>query len=119
MEKSLASSPIPMKLRDRCAKVFESLISEIEAIVKNPEASIPNRIAAFDKLGKFGLSGRNTVMISNWELLDIVVHIAWEVFDPPRERMHELVRQVRKELEARGGKLEEPDDCDDAEGSDG
>jgi hypothetical protein len=95
MTKSKIDPGVSSRIRESCAQGLEEAISVIAHIAKEgPSESL--KISAFDKLGKYGVAGRGTVVYEDRGLLERLILLAIEVFQPPEAQTREFVSRAKE-----------------------
>lgn len=95
MTKPKVESGVSSRIRESCAEGMEQAISVIAHIAKEgPSESL--KISAFDKLARYGVAGRGTVVYEDRGLLERLILLAIEVFQPPEAQTREFVSRAKE-----------------------
>lgn len=90
--------PAAQRIREACADGLEQAVPKLVALATGDGASATTQIAAFDKLGKYGVGTRVTVQITGEDLGQLFARVAQEAFGLSRESIDLFVERLRAEL---------------------
>jgi len=99
------------RIRDACADAVEKALPQISALVDGTDdkATVAQKLAAFDKLGKYGVGTRVTVEIVGEELAGIFARVLSDTCDLAPESLDLFMDRLKEELlKLEQGEIEEP-----------
>jgi hypothetical protein len=103
MVKPRTVSAVPLRVRDACVVALEGLIPDLVALAEKEKDKASTLLSVFDKLGKYGLSGRKTVLAENPTVANICGQLVVEMFHPTEAQLEIFRERVGQALEALSG----------------
>lgn len=114
MSKTKPALPVPMRIRDACALAFEQTIPNMARLAMDQGGPPTAQIAAFDKLGKFGLGGRSELLFEAGDIAQVCIRQVREMFSPSDAQLRRFKNLLMQEFDevrkaaTEGGELGEP-----------
>jgi len=99
------------RIREACADALEASVPGLVAIARGEieKATPATQVAAFDKLGKYGVGTRVTVEIVGEELAGVFARVLQETLELPPDRLDRFMDRLKEELlKLEQGEAEEP-----------
>lgn len=96
-----AEAAVSKRIREACTDGLEQAVPSLIDIARGARDATPAaQVAAFDRLGKYGVGTRVNVVVTGGELSGLFVRIADEVFRPSRKKLKTFCDLLARELDA-------------------